>query len=320
MIYIPKTKEIIVNHKCLMVGEFRLYKGREGQPRIKIADFKNLILDVGLNAIGSYYIAPIRYCFVGTGTSTPAVTQAQLDAPSHSSGLSVSRGYDFFVDGSEPYTQCPFTGRFAPGAFGGNVNLAEIGIGPNSTNTGLFSRARILDLTGTPTTITVLADEYLDIEYVIKMYPPLIDLTGSVLISGVNYNWTSRASMISSISYWRPGMLNAINNPFMYSVTAYTNVTALGTIYQGISGSGMTQAGATTAALPYLDNSLRRESTASWSLTQANSTNGISGFTMSFGNATYGGIASYQMQVNPPIPKDETKSMILNFATSWGRK
>jgi hypothetical protein len=269
-----------------------------------------MILDAGLNLMGT--TAPFSRIHVGTGTSTPSYVQTALDA--RIAETTINQGTNVYVAGTEPFVQNTFSGRFNAGVAAGN--LAEIGVG-NAITSGnpLFSRARILDLNGQPTVITVLADEYLDVEYTIKLYPSLVDTTGSVVISGTTYNWTSRSSRMSSPGVWRAGMIGSNVGVYPSSIAAYRNA-SLAAMTAQISGNNLgSQSG---VAQPYINNSLNRSGQASAALSAWNHANGISGFSISGGG--YYSYTEYQMVISPVLPKDDTKSIVLTFNESWGRK
>ena len=71
---------------------------------------------------------------------------------------------------------------------------------------GAVLRALILDGGGSPTTLTILSDETLDVTYTIRVYPPTTDVTGSITLDGVSYGYTIRPCNVSTSGtgsyYW----------------------------------------------------------------------------------------------------------------------
>lgn len=61
-----------------LTGHFKMTVGGGKRGRVVLAEFDNLILDAGLNRLGTGAIA--THIQVGTGSSTPTVSQTALDA------------------------------------------------------------------------------------------------------------------------------------------------------------------------------------------------------------------------------------------------
>lgn len=127
--------------------------------------FHNLVLDAGLlrMPIGPW----IDRCCVGSGNSTPIASQASLDAFVASTTVSLNgqAGWDSTTNPTYLYDRK--TWRFAQGAAKGNLSEVGLGWGDNA----LWNRALIKDTTGNPATITILADEVLDVVAEIRVYP-----------------------------------------------------------------------------------------------------------------------------------------------------
>lgn len=127
--------------------------------------FHNLVLDAGLlrMPIGPW----IDRCCVGSGNSTPIASQASLDAFVASTTVSLNgqAGWDSTTNPTYLYERN--TWRFAQGAAKGNLSEVGLGWGDNA----LWNRALIKDTTGNPATITILADEVLDVVAEIRVYP-----------------------------------------------------------------------------------------------------------------------------------------------------
>jgi hypothetical protein len=196
--------------------------------------------------------------------------------------------------------------RFNAGTATGN--LSEVGVG---WNTGLFSRALIKDSNGDPTTITVLSNEYLDVTYELRLYPPLDDATFNVTISGTEYACVLRASDVTSISYWPPvvGQQAQVYNTAGLQIIAYNgDISAITARPSGVSATGFTPTGNA-----YSNNSL--EATGSWQL-PLDSGNLSGGIKSIFFPTNHG---AYQVSFTPPLPKDNTKTLTLNAKVSWAR-
>jgi hypothetical protein len=70
---------IHINTKVALSGEYRLVIKRNGE-EIDTGWFKNLILNQGLDQLGTDGNVLVGYARVGTGTTAPAVTDTVLQA------------------------------------------------------------------------------------------------------------------------------------------------------------------------------------------------------------------------------------------------
>lgn len=184
------------NFETQVAAKFKLaaHKG-DGVPTSESAFFHNLVLDAGLvqMGVGSF----INRCCVGTGNSTPQVSQIGLDS-FLASTTTLQGWWISFNTTTKPYSYTiNLVYRFGEGVAAGN--LSEIGLG--WANTALWNRALIKDSNGNPTTLTILSDEYLDVTAAITFYFPeqtgsfdLLDKTGAVrsthTYTSMPYFWT----------------------------------------------------------------------------------------------------------------------------------
>lgn len=295
--------------KIELAGRFKIEATRpDGSKRVLADWFPNLILDAGLNRIGSGGF--MSYCMVGGSSSAPLVGQTALVTPIASSNNELT--YSVGTELGPGYCYIRRTFRFASGVAAGN--LSEVGIG--WTGGLCFSRALIVDGGGTPTTITVLGDEILDVTYEFRRYWPTGDGTATLTINAVNYDVVWRAATVGS---WETGMLqfaaNGSNdlNTFLFGVRSYTGGTPanLGaiTVDPGMTGGGDGSLGYGAA---YVNNSYERSYVGSFSPAQMTST-----ITAVRVNAVGG---NFKCSLNPAIPKDNTNTFSLNFKYTWARK
>jgi hypothetical protein len=281
-----------------------------GRRRLLADWFDNLITDNGLDLLGTTGNFQ-TYCLVGSGNTAPANSNTALvtfvaSTSSTTNSLNTNSG-------SSPYFgTMTRTWRFAIGTATGN--LSEIGIGPNSTNTGLFSRALILDGGGSPTTITVLSTEALDATYQLQVYAPLTDVTGNVTINAVSYAYVMRAANANSSGSW--GGPNAANGDRM-------GLNGL-TVYNGSIGSITSQPGGSSgnnggiAVQSYTPGSLFIDSIVSFGLSDGNVSGGISAALLTYGR-NFSSLGSFQVSFTPALPKDGSHTMTLTFRQSWAR-
>ena len=308
-IILPRERQIIrvPEQKWTLEGWYKLTAIRpDGTERPLTGWFQNLITDYGLNRMGAGTF--IEYVMVGTGNTAPVVADTGLQSFVASTSFTYSSAVG--ASSSAPYYgYTRRTWRFAAGAAAGN--LAEVGVGHQNTNGGLFSRALILDLLDQPTVITVLSDEYLDVTYELRCYAPTVDSSYSADVGGVTYSCISRASSVTSPDHWRPdwgqvgfrSVFGSIHTVYAGTINGVTSTPS------GVSGGGVL--GATNQT--YSNNSLYRDMTIDMGLDHANISGGIRSTVM---NTTLG---SFQTQFSSSIPKDNTKVLALSYRVSWAR-
>ena len=298
-----------IAHEGAFAGYVRVQVRKADTERL-VSDtgwFRNAILDGGLNrmGIGAYANA----CAVGSGSTPPAYTQTGL-----ATQVAMTTNIQGTTNGRR--TDVPYYGwtrrifRFAAGIAAGT--LAEIGIGwwknPGPVMDGFFSRALILDLDGNPTTITVLADEVLDVTYELRMYADLNDKVFEAEISGVTYDCVLRACDVDGDQWWSPDLDVPVQNyvyPYVYNGT-------IGTILGAPSGVSDYARSYLTSA--YVNNSLERVIVNTWDLNYGNLAGGVTAYSYLGKNA-----GRWQQSFSPAIPKDATKTLVLSSKFVWGR-
>ena len=280
--------------------------GPDGELRTSLDWFENLITNAGLDLFsgdavtgysGSYlYHAPTKYCYVGTSATAPAVTDTQLGAlvgtsPAGSQGASINNVADRRMEVTTTYT-------FDVGAATGN--LSEIGVGPIATK--LFSRALIKDGAGSPTTITVLADESLRVTYEVRINIPTTTFVS--VVDGYTFNIKA---------------VNADGNGSPIPTTNLASTRDWWFSYAGAVGATIDDqpAGSAIASImPVVDTYVL----SSYTITAV--------VAAGLGD-TNGNIASmkwrlgpipWQASVSPVIAKDDTKLLNLTFGISWARE
>jgi len=279
---------------------------KTGRKRLLADWFPNLITNIGLDRIGTA-ADWLYYCQVGSGSSAPDFGDTGLS--NYIGVTNTSVGTTNGVSGASPYYRWyKKIYRFSPGDATGNI--AEVGVGWSNVSGSLFSRALVLDGAGSPTTITVLSDEYLDVTYECRRYLPEGDVTPyTIELRGVTHTITGgRAAYITNATIWAM--------PFqggdVYSPTC--------TVYDGAIGgiTGIPTGAHSTAYSPtkstYVNGDHYRDWTYSFSLDQGNLTNFISAIVAPL----VGGW--YQFGVSPDIEKTSDDIMSLTFRASWGRK
>lgn len=311
MIIVPKVREIeLPTRRAALRGFYKIEAGDAHGPKRLLADwFPNLITTNGRDLWGSHKngqgfgSGPAVYCSVGTGNNAPALTDTALQTLLATTGTNISRTNPGNSTTAPYYGASLVQYKFNQGAAAGN--LSEVGVGSASNGTSLFSRALILDGGGSPTTITVLSNEYLYVSYQLNSYNPTTDVTGNVTIGGVSYAYVLRAEKAGA-SDWNSDVTNDAGQ--LFSGLAFNG--SIGTILTSPSGTNSNADTITSNA--YSAGSYQQTGSLQWGLSAGNLSGGISAVDM-----RWVGVANYQCSFSPAIPKDSSHILVLNFSHSW---
>lgn len=300
------------NGSPLMDGDANVLTGESRN----LASFENLILDSGLNRLGTGGV--IDGACVGTGTTAPANSDTSLASllrvtmtrQSHAE-LAGSTNAPYYAEYRTVY-------RFAAGTAAGN--LSEVGLGWDAnawSNTigGLWCRALIKDSQGNPTTITVLSDEVLDIVYTVQLHPPALDITGTFNLSGVAYQYTLRPAWVNSRVYyssWEAG--RTTGGIFSFGVAAYTG--AIGSVTAGPSGTAGYNISMTKQT--YVNDSKQCVFNVNADLNTANLAGGIRSMKFDLQGSCWQAEFS-RVSDGAAIPKNNTNVLTIPFWVSWDR-
>lgn len=298
-----------MNNHIGLKGIFNLKFTNVKTGQIRELEFTNLILNSGLDRLGVG--TPVNGCVLGSASSTPVVTDTSITSILGSSTTLQAQGVGTANTSTTPYW-CSYywTYRFIEGVATGNISQVAMAYASVGAGTALFSLALVKDSGGTPITITKLADEVLDVTYTLQLFCPSADVTGTISISGVNYDYIARPASAAS---W---IANVNFSGFALS-TARTGT--LGT--QLTSPSGVVLGSGTTTASAYTTGNYYRDVAYFWDLNNGNDASGIRSI-----NIGAGGSAEIRWQIQyskssdgTTIPKDATKRLTLNVRFSWGR-
>ena len=288
----------MIKVKVGMAGYFKIDVIKPDGSIKELAPFqKNLILNQGLD--NNLYK---NYCHVGTGTSTPVVTQTGLDARVADVAGS---GNSSVNSGSAPYyTDSTQTFTYAVGTFNGEA-LTEIGLGSTGL-TSLWSRSLIKDSGGVPTSITILNDEILVVTYTIRIIPPTTDV---VTVVGP-HTCTVRATNVNSSGLWFMTFGSFFGSTAQF--WAYTNYT-LPAIDGAIPSALFNSSYGGTLPISYPAARTGRY-TISLGVNDANAANGISGLRVN----NWGG-CSFSASFSPAIMKTSDDTLTLEIDITWDR-
>lgn len=270
--------------------------------------FENLILDTFFArfANNNTVLGSLR-CYVGSGTTPPqnsdtalVSTIAQLPQTSSvnnpasldniNNRVAASRNHQF---------------EFPQGSVVGN--LGEIGFvfaadqGGTQANI-LNSRSLIKDAFGTPTPLTVTADDQLVVNYTFQLFIPMVDYVSNIQLGGNNYAVLGRVSSISGIL-----LQSLMALPINVSFLSYASDTVFGDHGVNPSRQSGTNASTATSFLNVAAGTKDYEITAS--INQFNASGGIG----AIGVPSFQGGTIYKYQFTPPIPKTNQNVLKLRF-------
>lgn len=306
-----------------LTGRFQMVVSGGRRGRMVLAEFDNIITDTGLNDIFASTAGDgANRCQLGTGTATPTAADAALAVPGPVS-TTIQRNWGneapSYVAGPPDYSSDFVTIRFSTGVATGT--WTEVAMTRDSPTT-FFSRALILDGGGSPTSITVLSDEQLDVTYTGRVYPPTADVTGNINLGLSSHDYVIRPARVNSSSW----------GPFkVFRGRAYAGYTGAGltmSLYDGTIGARTSSPSGvatthtyTQTAAAYSNNSMQREFEVKFDLNQGNVAGG--GIrSMRFDPRYTGPNAGleYQVEFTPKINKDATKVLRLNFVAAFARR
>jgi len=306
-----------------MAGEYRIVarKADSGEERVLADWFSNLITDIGLNNIVNNGWK--AWCHVGTGTNAPAEADASLQTPVASTAA-ISNSVTSNAGAPSYYSQASIDYTFPVGA----GTYTEVGVSNKAHTDGtqlMFSRARIVDGSGNPTSITVLADEFLVVTYRIRIYPPLTDVSGTISIGSDVYNYTIRAANITNFGRWGNFLQNAgwgfsFNSSGNYlQLALYSGaLAAVTTLPSGVLGSSPSGKFTNVA---YIDGSYQVLGEVIAVFESYNSAGFIR--SISWVKQTPSGTpyrcGEYQLQFFPDVPKNVNIQLTFTLGMGWGR-
>ena len=296
-----------MNNHIGLKGIFNLKFTNVKTGQIRELEFTNLILNSGLDRIAAGTF--IAGCVLGSDSSTPVVTDTSITGILGSSTTLQAYGVGTANTSTPPYW-CSYywTYRFIEGVATGNISQVAMAYASVGAGTALFSLALVKDSGGTPITITKLADEVLDVTYTLQLFCPSADVTGTISISGVNYDYIARPA---DAAYW------AAHSPInsSASVLAYQASSTLGTQLTQPSGSYIQNYSNTYSA--YTAGTFYKDLAIYWDLNNGNVSGGIRCIYIDAGSRWQ--IQYSKTSDSSAIPKDATKRLTLNVRLSWGR-
>lgn len=288
----------------------------------------NLITDAGLNSLGSQAsnYDNLLFCRIGTGNTAPANGDTALVAQVGATSTDgTGGGYDYNSTGK--YVWRRVAKRFAAGSVSG-VNLAEVGMG-NSSSSALFSRSLIKDTGGSPTTLTLAADEVLDVLYELRCYLPANDTEVPATIDGSANTVTIRYSeKLIQLQNWAarigfPFKIASSGSESGYS--EYVMCSAVETFPSAATGwmSDGTGARATVTGGTYTADTFSISFTLSWGLTSSNFATGIGAVLVGTADGATGrercAYGPWAYGFSTKLNKTSARTATVTIGLTWGR-
>ena len=274
--------------------------------------FDNLITNYGLEQIvsGSFSIHNI---LIGTGTTEPSVTDlamSSLLASSFTSGLNFSAVLN---KTTEPYWVEQKTAKtFNPGV--GTGVITEVGVANSIHANKVLSRSLIKDNDGNPTSITKLADDFLDVIYVVRSYIPNEDTPFTAVINGVEKTGIIRPLGLNHASQRKWSPVTSLPNSSSITQSSYSTPSSLPEIHSGAEPSG-TRAYLSGCSDTANLSEYKRRYTLSWNPDKGNIT------IKSIYLTTYWSteIMLYGIEFDEPIEKTASQRFKLSFDIAVSR-
>lgn len=282
----------------------RLIDAATGRIRYASPDLEsNLIVNQGVYRMGTGIF--FTHCHVGTGSVAPTVTDTSL-----TSFLAYTPNVYAAANGVQT-TTLPYYGwrrltfSFDAGTVVGNIS--ELATAWGAAQNTIFSKSLIKD-NGVPITLSVTSTDILQVVYELRNYTPETDLSFSAVIAGVLTDCVARPSYIGTT--WG---LSTINTFFGSADVGYSTAyesDVLGTITSGPTGLN---ANCSHTVGTYTANTTSRPFTLDFSLSQGNFPTGIGSV------LCRNTLGHWQVSFSPKIQKTATKTLALNFQSTWGR-
>lgn len=294
--------------------------------------FKNLITNQGMNFIGHCPSTNRMFmgCQVGKGSTPPAFADVQLGTNFVVGTTTQQTATTTAQVVTVPYyVSNRITWRFAAGtvaAAGGIITeVAIVGdctdVAARTSNTApLFSHAQIKDGTGTPTTLTILSDEVLDVTYEFRMYP-LLSGTGTfnMTIDGVStaFNYEVRPCKMSDQTFFWPlapanwNSMTARVGSSNYNIYGGTSAFDIGD-HVNMPNQATSDNWESVTNAVYIANNWYRDFTFFMGLNKSNFN--IKAMVFSF-NPGF----CFQMNLNNTVNKIASKKFEINVRVAWTR-
>jgi hypothetical protein len=298
---------------------------RRGEVRLvlRTGSFKNLILNQGLDKIGTTSILTLfQCCAAGTGNTATAVTQTGLVAEVARTSTILSGAGNTGTTTPNALTRV-YRRTFDFPALGTDRNISELGFSDSSSvGANLFSRV-LVAVGGTPTAVTVTATQQLRVIYELTLSVNAVDGNFNVNFGGT---WGS-VTGVSRVQAWvfptlnTNGTVSTGEEPFgMNSAWVSTSTaahSAVGTNSDRFTGQTVSSASSGVTA-GYTAGTYYRERTTTFALNNANHSIGCIGI-QGVGGGSTGQNSGWVALFSAPKVKTNTQTLSVTTRISWAR-
>lgn len=324
---IPPERIIETTSETGIAGYFEVELIHKPTGLIKFQSrFKNLITNAALEDIGNggreiRQFSYDGYLAVGTGNTTPDVTQTALVAevtrtnsrgsPTINGSAGQSGDYDYWWQRN--------TKVLLPGV--GTGNLQEVGLFRASSGGTMFCRQLFKDNTGTPVVIAKTADDELRVTYEFRIYTMKTSNTATATVKGTSRTFTTRGYDLDTNNRWghtdwgAGGLVNYLGstwNGTTGNVAVYSS-SAMPALNSGQVGTGQTFCSSGGWG-SYTGGTRYRDYTATWNPGLGNLT--IGSVVWGAGNAWN---EPFITTIEPAISKTDTERFTFTGRMSWDR-
>ena len=279
-------------------------------------EFPNVITNSGLNLLGTGTKLDDMFieCQIGSGNSTPDVTDVILDALIASSSDSGGNDDVNLTESIPVEFALKRRTRIFPEDVG-NGSLREVGF---STSGTLSNRALFTDLNGNPTTIEKTDNDFLRVVYETRLFAPLNDVTGTIPSSALRtgtIDYTIRAQNVNQSNGWPDllGSMGSYADPF-----AKVHESAVLGSRTANNDPSPNDEETTSSLSEYTSSNFFRDMTYEWRFTDGNFAGLINTVTW---NPWHSGssLGIWQMHLSQSIEKDAQNRIEITFRQRWTR-
>lgn len=315
---------IKLNQHSAIAGRFQIEKhtvdesGAEvpGSRHVATPWTNNLITDSGLDNMSSSTF--MRQCSIGAGNAEPSPADVELGSTLATTSGSTALGPRDVDAGFNS-----IVGTYVFGQGEGVGIISELGVRP--TSGPITTRALIRDQDGNPTTITKGPMDVLTVTYQLREYPDLTDtvsqvenphtgVTYDVVSRGLSANWGGRLDLWHRLG---PMQLQSGTTRDGNKLSALSSSDLLPPTDSAPSSS--TNGATTNVPEGYVSGSFYQDMICTFEEDTGNASGGIGSVSIGRENTTAGQPFFFQASFDPPIDKDNTKTLIITLRKSWGR-
>ncbi|MBV2128157.1 hypothetical protein [Arsukibacterium indicum] len=303
-----------INFKCGVSGyyEIGVRRNAASNPDAEIewsGKHHNLILDNFFTRWLSGNTRFSAYMYVGTGATATANEQTALVSPiGGPSNLASAVQNNTIFDGTDYISSTTFTSQWNLGAVVGNLN--EIGVRLSNIYsvdaTNLDSRALTVNPVGEQTSIPVLVTDQLVAKYTLKYRIPIAVEAGATVFNSVPTNYTLETLNVFSTQSWGT---TAVLNSQPFGISTGPRISNTQEVINNVEFTAGAVGVQSITNIGYSIASGKIRATYSVDADDWNNVGPIK-YLVILGVS---GQARQGIHFDPPLAKDNTKTLVLNF-------